>query len=158
MSVKLVSVFVFFVLVSTGCNPAETEQRESETKVSSPAKQLAEQFGKHLSNQDWEQLEKLHWTGGKNDAQSLKERFSFMDEFGKVKSVFVDSHLEYDKDSYSEHIDGKSLPGPAELLKGEIEFYIESEDLDVDTLVIFAFLCEEENKLKIFDYIHVVLD
>lgn len=158
MSAKLVLVFVLFALVSTGCNPANTDQRESESKVSTPAKQLADQFGKYLSNQDWEQLEKLHWSGGKNDAKSLKERFSFMDEFGKVKSVFVDSHLEYDKDSFSEHIEEKALPGPTELLKGEIEFYIESEDLDVDTLVIFAFLCEEDNKLKIFDYIHVVLD
>ncbi|MCA9108979.1 MAG: hypothetical protein KDA52_03440 [Planctomycetaceae bacterium] len=111
-----------------------------------------------LAEKEWEKLDQLHWSGSPHTPESLQANYApLLAKIAKVELVNVGSHNNYDATSFDTFIDEEEIPGPKELLRGDVEFFVGSTDVP-DSLLIWVFLCEEDQQLKIFDYIELSLE
>ncbi|MCA9028456.1 MAG: hypothetical protein KDA86_24815 [Planctomycetaceae bacterium] len=136
--------------VAEGESPGEVERE--------PVNAFCERVKEALAEKDWEKLDQLHWSGSPHTPESLRESYlPLLAPIEEIEVVNVGSHNAYDLNTFDSYIDEEEIPGPKELLRGDVEFFVGSTDVP-DSLLIWVFLCEEDQELKVFDYIELSLE
>lgn len=92
-------------------------------------------------------------------ADDLRESYeSKLDRLGGVGTI---SHFEFqpmNAQTYEQFIDEEDLPGPAELLTGDVEFEIPGPNGPEPVILVWVYTCKEEGQAKIFGYIEMSLE
>lgn len=151
------TALLFLLLLISGCQaPSDSQSVGSLSQLDSQTQQLLDSILTDLKTSDWESLRQRHWSEMQLTADALRELFEPMVvKMGSPTAIVEDlDYTPMTKANYENYMDPDELPGPAELLKGEIEFTIQNED-GSRAIVIWAHLCEVDGKTLIFDYIEV---
>lgn len=136
-------------------NPYDADGGAPSAEGTDSVNGLCERVKQALAEQDWEKLDQLHWSGSPHTPETLSESYSpLLAPIEKIEVVNVGSHNAYDGTDFNSYIDEEEIPGPKELLRGDLEFFVGSADV-TDSILIWRFLCEEDQQLKIFDYIEL---
>ena len=120
---------------------------------------LADAYAKCLADADWVAFRDLHWSGGKETVETLEKSFApLVEKIGKPTETEFKKHNKYDGTTFEKYIDEEEIPGPKDILRGEIEFAVKSDQPGKPMLHVWAFVCEEDGQLKIFDYLEVWME
>ena len=115
---------------------------------------LCNEFKTALADKDWEKVKALHWSGYEETQEELQKLFEpMLAKIGEVKDVQLEIYDEMDKNNYREYWEKDEIPGPVDLLVGEIEFYVDGPYGEEGPYIYLdAFLAKEEGELKIMGY------
>ena len=120
---------------------------------------LLDQLQEALKDRDWEAVRKLHWSGMPETAQDLQEAYeSKIDRLDGVGRIATLDFQPMNEETYLQYMDEDELPGPVELLTGRLEFEIPGESSPQPSILVWAYLCQEEDAAKIFGYIDLSLE
>ncbi|QDU73880.1 hypothetical protein Pan97_08800 [Bremerella volcania] len=122
-------------------------------------RELFDQLKVALEKRDWETLRKLHWSGMSVTADDLRESYeSKLDRLGGVGTISAFHFVPMNAQTYEQYIDEDELPGPVELLTGDVEFEIPGPNGPEPTILVWAYTCKEEGQTKIFGYVELSLE
>ncbi len=145
-------------MVVSGCTGATQEINEP-SKLAADAKELSGELESCLNDKEWDALRELHWSESKVTSDALREIYE-----PKLKrlhgQIAVSERIHYqtmNSSNFEQFADEEDLPGPAELLRGRIEFSLLGNENtnDNDGIHLYAYLCEENGETKIFGYIEL---
>jgi len=155
----------FTLLAILGCDGAadgllvESSDAEQPAEVPENVQTFLDDFQKAVAARDWEKLHSLHWSETKHTPEELEQTYSgLLEKVGEVSAAEYGHGNFYDQNSFEKYIDEEEIPGPKELLRGDVEFFLSPGEPDARKILVWTYLCEEEGTIKVFDYIEVTLE
>ena len=153
------AIALFTCVALSGCTGVP-QSTSSSTKLNADTKELFDNLIVCLEQKDWESIRALHWSDSKITSATLREIYEQKLERlqGKI-SLTLDSidYQRMDSENFDTYVDREELPGSPDILSGRIELELigDKNTNDNDGIRIFAFLCKEQGKTRIFGYIEL---
>ena len=146
---------VLTLLIFLGCAEGRFNSSAERSTNDPEIVALIEVFTKSMKARDWETLRDLHWSESELTAENLKDLFAQpIEKIKPVGSFATTQYLSFSASNYEKYMDDEELPGPADLIAGTVEFNVISAESN-SYILVWVYLCREDGKLKIYDYIEI---